>query len=76
MPRVTRKGQVTLPQEVRHRLGLKEGSEVEFVVRGDEVLLRKRVSPERIQRWEGYLEGRLPGGSVDAFLREVRGEDE
>ena len=35
---VTSKGQVTLPVEVRRRLGLKPGSKLEFIVIGDERL--------------------------------------
>lgn len=37
---VTRKGQVTIPKSVRDRLGVKEGEQVFFVVRGDEVMLK------------------------------------
>lgn len=33
--RVTRKGQVTIPQDVRQRLGIGPGSEVDFEVDGD-----------------------------------------
>jgi antitoxin PrlF len=39
--RLTQKGQVTVPKDIRDRLGLMPNSEVEFVVRGKEVLLRK-----------------------------------
>jgi AbrB family looped-hinge helix DNA binding protein len=38
--RVTEKGQVTIPKPVRRRLGIKPGSEVEFVLRGEEAVLR------------------------------------
>ncbi len=37
--RVTSKGQVTIPQEVRRRLGIGPGSEVEFQVVDDVVRL-------------------------------------
>ncbi len=39
--RITSKGQVTIPQEIREKLGLLPESEVEFEVRGDVVQLRK-----------------------------------
>ena len=39
--RITRKGQVTIPQDVRQRLGLLPSTEVEFEVVGDHVRLRK-----------------------------------
>jgi AbrB family looped-hinge helix DNA binding protein len=38
--RVTSKGQVTIPRNVRQRLGIFPQSEVEFVVEGNTVILR------------------------------------
>lgn len=37
---LTRKGQVTIPKAIRDRLGVKEGGEVLFVMRGEEVVLK------------------------------------
>jgi antitoxin PrlF len=39
--RITSKGQVTIPQEIRTRAGLLPHTEVEFAVRGKTVILRK-----------------------------------
>ncbi len=39
---LTRKGQVTIPKNVRDRLGLKPHDKVEIVVEGDEARLRKK----------------------------------
>jgi AbrB family looped-hinge helix DNA binding protein len=39
--RITSKGQVTIPQEIREQLGLLPYSEVEFEVDGDSVRVRK-----------------------------------
>jgi AbrB family looped-hinge helix DNA binding protein len=39
--RVTTKGQVTIPKEIRDRLGIGPGSEVEFVDENATVVLRK-----------------------------------
>ncbi|CDZ28397.1 AbrB/MazE/SpoVT family DNA-binding domain-containing protein [Neorhizobium galegae] len=44
--RVTEKGQVTIPKNVRSNLGIEPGSEVEFVLREGEAVLR-RVEPSR-----------------------------
>ena len=38
---ITSKGQVTIPQEVRNRLGLLPHTEVEFEVSGDHARIRK-----------------------------------
>ena len=40
--RVTEKGQVTIPKPIRDKLGIGPGSEVDFVVDGDELLLERR----------------------------------
>ncbi len=41
--RVTSKGQVTIPQDVRRRLGIEPGSEVDFEVDDDAVRLVRRT---------------------------------
>lgn len=41
--RVTSKGQVTIPQGVRRRLGIEPGSEVDFEVDDDAVRLVRRT---------------------------------
>ena len=37
---ITRKGQVTIPKEIRNYLKAKEGERVVFILRGDEVVLK------------------------------------
>lgn len=39
--RITSKGQVTIPQEIRQRAGLTPNMEVEIVMEQDKVVLRK-----------------------------------
>ena len=41
---VTRKGQITIPVDVRKELNLHEGDKVEFVVEGDEIIVRRARS--------------------------------
>ena len=56
--RVTEKGQVTIPKELRDELGIGTGSEVEFERDGDALLVRKvgngptrgRILAERLRR--------------------------
>ncbi len=45
--RVTSKGQVTIPVEVREKAGLLPNTEVEFTVRGNVVVLRKAAKTAR-----------------------------
>lgn len=42
---VTSKGQVTIPKAVRQRLGIRQGSQIEFVVVGSDVVMRVRSTP-------------------------------
>lgn len=45
---VTSKGQVTIPKEVRQRLGIRQGSRIEFRLVGDHVEARVESSPARV----------------------------
>lgn len=70
---VSSKGQVTIPQEVRVRLGLKVGDRVEFVVEGDKTVLRPVHG--RRKRFDVYA-GALPHfksiDEINAWVREIR----
>lgn len=74
--RITSKGQVTIPQEIRERLGLLPNTEVEFVVeRGAAVLRPKRGSATRGQRVVEHLKAhgarmRMSSRELLSLLRE------
>jgi AbrB family looped-hinge helix DNA binding protein len=42
---VTSKGQVTIPKEVRQRLGIRQGGRIEFALVGDHAVMRESSSP-------------------------------
>lgn len=46
---VTRKGQVTIPQEVRQRMGIRQGSRIEFSLVGDHAELRVKSTPAEVE---------------------------
>ncbi len=74
--RISSKGQVTIPQEVRLRLGLQEGDRVEFVVEGERTLIRPaRQADNPFERYVGAL-GTFPGGveEINAWVAELRDE--
>jgi len=54
--RVSSRGQLALPKEVRDQLGLGEGACLTVRVEGDEVILRKAVSGNW-REWEGRFKG-------------------
>jgi len=73
--RVTSKGQVTIPAEIRERFGFLPDTEVEFVVQGDAVRLVRVDRPERRRgdRVVNRLRGRAQGGmTTDEILALTR----
>jgi AbrB family looped-hinge helix DNA binding protein len=42
---MTQKGQVTIPVSMRNSLDLHTGDEIEFILQGEQVLLRKHTRP-------------------------------
>ena len=50
------KGQITVPLEIRRRLGLKEGDRVEFVIENDQTIMRPaRMAGNPFERYVGIL---------------------
>lgn len=45
---VTSKGQVTIPQELRQKLGIRQGSKVEFSLVGNHAELRVVHTPQEV----------------------------
>jgi AbrB family looped-hinge helix DNA binding protein len=75
--RITSKGQVTIPQDIRERFGLLPHTEVEFLVEGSTVVLRKAATGNaRAREWLRRYRGSLKGGmSTDELMQLTRGED-
>ncbi|MHB8455610.1 MAG: AbrB/MazE/SpoVT family DNA-binding domain-containing protein [Acidiferrobacterales bacterium] len=73
--RVTSKGQVTISIEVRQKAGLLPDTEVEFVVRGDTVIVRKvEKTPRRGQRLLTIMRGKASRRlSTDEIMALTRG---
>jgi AbrB family looped-hinge helix DNA binding protein len=74
--KITTKGQVTIPIQIREHLGLLPHTEVDFEIRGDAVLLRKKDGSTR--RGESVVERLRGKGSVamstDEILSLTRGD--
>ena len=63
---VTSKGQVTIPQEVRRKLGIRKGSKVEFSVVGSHVELHLLSTPAEVtDSGFGMLKSKRPAVSAD-----------
>jgi len=67
--KVTEKGQVTIPKDIRDALGIGAGTEVEFERRKDAIVVRKSDrSPTRGRQLAERLKGR---GDVDMTTDEI-----
>lgn len=67
--RVTEKGQVTIPKELRDALGIGAGTEVEFERRKDAIVVRKaRSASGRGTKLAARLRGR---GDVDMTTEQI-----
>jgi antitoxin PrlF len=75
--RLTSKGQVTIPQEIREALGLMAGTEVEFEIEGDAVRIRKATGANRLRRGRAIVEHARGRGNrrftTDQLMRLMRG---
>jgi AbrB family looped-hinge helix DNA binding protein len=77
--RITSKGQVTIPVEVREKIGLQPGDEVEFVAEGESVVMRRSQTPKHETRGDRAVRvlrgtGDWPAETTDDIMRLLRGD--
>ena len=72
---MTSKGQVTIPQEIRQRLGLNKGDRIEFVIE-DGITILKPVRGEEnpFEKYAGALGSFETEDEVNAWLADLRDE--
>jgi antitoxin PrlF len=77
--KVTSKGQLTIPKEVRRALGVREGDSLVFDMDdGEEVRVRVARKPVSFADYEGaWREGKgMSVEEVNEYMRELRGYDD
>lgn len=73
--RVTSKGQVTVPVQIRRKLGLRRGDKIEFRESGSETVIRRAPdSKNPFDKYVGILKGKLKM-SAKEWMAELRDED-
>jgi AbrB family looped-hinge helix DNA binding protein len=73
---ISSKGQVTVPIEVRHRLGLREGDRVEFVFEeGHTVLRPARKAKNPFEAYAGVLPAFSTRDEINAWVNDLRDEE-
>lgn len=78
MSKITSKGQVTIPKQIRDELGLLPGTEVEFVREAGEIRVRKASGGRK--RGKEFIDHLRQSGknftmTTDEIMRLTRGED-
>ena len=72
--RLTDRGQVTIPKQVRDALGLRAGDEVEFAAdAAGGYRLRKVLRTNPFAKYRGHLTG-LAGRQPDQLVDDLRGD--
>lgn len=71
--RVSEKGQVTIPKQLRLRFGIRPGEEVAFREQDGRIVLEKVAVASRFEEFYGILPSEQ---STDEFIEELRGPAE
>ena len=75
MPRITSKGQITIPQDIRNKFGFLPGMEVEVIAEGNKALIVKSRVENRFMRWLGRGKQRSKA-DVDQMVDKIRGRSD
>jgi len=80
--RITSKGQVTIPEKLRRAAGLLPGTDVEFIRKNGEIVIRRRVGKDlskrareirdHLERWRGSAGA---GWTTEKVMELTRGDD-
>jgi len=68
--RVSKKGQIVIPKEVRERLGIRPGGKLAVIVSGDEIVLKK-VEKLRISEISSRISSAAENFDVDELVTEA-----
>jgi AbrB family looped-hinge helix DNA binding protein len=75
MPRITSKGQVTIPQDIRNKFGFLPGMEVDIIAEGNKALIVKSRRENRFTKWVGRGKRRSKK-DIDQMIDKVRGRSD
>ena len=73
--KITSKGQVTIPVEIRRKLGIKPGDILEIHESPTGYVFHKHFECSPFDRYVGYLRHKADIGT-DALIKEMRGSDD
>jgi AbrB family looped-hinge helix DNA binding protein len=70
--KVTSKGQITIPKEIREKLGISPGEEIGFVERRGVFFIKKPMKKSPFEKWMGKLKN-IKGSESDKIIDGLRG---
>jgi antitoxin PrlF len=75
--KMSSKGQVTIPQEVRQWLGLRPGDRVDFLKEGERTIIRPlREQTHSFKEFVGALPYFKSREEINAWVRDLRDDDD
>ena len=75
MTRITSKGQITIPQDIRTKFGFLPGMEVDVIAEGNKALIVKSRRENRFMNWLGRGKQRSKM-EIDQMVEEIRGRSD
>lgn len=72
--KVTSKGQVTIPKELRAKMGIKEGDYLQIKESPTGYIIEKQIEEEQIIKYVGILKKKGNDKNTDKIIGELRGE--
>ena len=70
--KVTSKGQVTIPKDVREKMGIKPGDYLEIKEAKEGYIIKKKIDKEKLEKYVGILNKE---SKSDQMVEELRGND-
>lgn len=75
MPRITSKGQITIPRDIRDKFGFLPGTEVEIIAEGNKALIVKSTHENMFSKWLGRGKAR-DKEDIDLMVHRLRGRSD
>lgn len=72
MPKITSKGQVTIPQSIRNSFAMLPGTFVDIIVEDNKVLLVKANRKNKFSKWVGRRKNKEKK-DIDLLVKQMRG---
>ena len=72
MPKITSKGQITIPQEIRNKFGFLPGMDVDVIIEDSKALIVKSRHENQFTKWLGRGKKRKKG-RIDHQIDQLRG---